>query len=565
MFQIKSIKKSAKSFLKKNKWTLIVAGILTTFIVGETTLTNISYNNLEITYDAFQRVRTQVVESDDNDEEKKNTTHDIVAQYSSNLVSQIFSGDTDSFITEYNKKNNVTKGVFYDVFSIISTSRIQITQFFGKIINSSDNSFAVALTLALMALFSLAIKVLLTNPLLIGQSRLFLESINYHKTRLRVIGHSFRRGRYPNSVKTVLLKNVRQILWNITIIGGIIKNYSYKMVTYICAENTSIKAKDAIKISREMMNGHKFESFKIDLSFLGWNILIVLTFGLAGIFVKPYYESVYAEYYSRLRKEYIENKKYKYELLNDFGLYENLENKPTYSDAKNKEERRLKVIEEYEEINSKYDWLDYIIFFFIFAIIGWLWEVLYFTLEFGVIVNRGALYGPWLPIYGFGCSFVILIFSKLKRLSRLQANPFRTFLLVMLVCTFMEYMTSFVMEKATGVRYWEYSGIFLNLNGRVCLENSIFFGVGGCLCIYLIGPLLQRGVHKIRKDYKVIACTVFSFIIMCDALYSTFVPHTGKYITETNPNAEEYITETIKEKQQEIEEKSNLEEFVIEE
>ena len=134
MFQIKSIKKSAKSFFKKNKWTLIVAGILTTFIVGETTLTNISYNNLEITYDAFHRVRTQVVESDDNDEEKKNTTHDIIAQYSSNLVSQIFSGDTDSFITEYNKKNNVTKGVFYDVFSIISTSRIQITHFFGKII-----------------------------------------------------------------------------------------------------------------------------------------------------------------------------------------------------------------------------------------------------------------------------------------------------------------------------------------------------------------------------------------------------------------------------------------------
>ena len=282
------------------------------------------------------------------------------------------------------------------------------------------------------------------------------------------------------------------------------------------------------------MKGHKLECFKIDLTFLGWNILVIITFGLAGLFVTPYYESVMAEYYNRLRKEYINYKKLDYELLNDEKLFINQSNSPTYNDAKTSEERRKRILEEYEEINSKYDWWDYIFLFFIFASLGWLWEVLYFALQFGVIVNRGVLYGPWLPIYGFGCSFVIIIFSKFKRISKLQANPFKTFLLIMFLCTIMEYVTSFVLEKMYGIRYWEYNGIFLNINGRVCLENSIFFGLGGSLCIYIFGPLFQRGVHKVPKNIKVISCSILISICLIDALYAGLQPHKGEYITEND-------------------------------
>lgn len=66
--------------------------------------------------------------------------------------------------------------------------------------------------------------------------------------------YALKNGRYLHSVETLLLMEIKKFLWNLTIVGGIKKNYSYKMVTYIIAENPSIPAKDAIKISEEMLN-----------------------------------------------------------------------------------------------------------------------------------------------------------------------------------------------------------------------------------------------------------------------------------------------------------------------
>ena len=114
-------------------------------------------------------------------------------------------------------------------------------------------------------------------------------------------------------------------LWDITIIGGIIKKYSYLMVQFIIAENPEISGRDAIKISREMMNGHKWETFKLDLSFIGWHILDALTFGLAGFWINTYTRATVAELYAVLREDYKNNKKYGYELLTDDKLFEDTE------------------------------------------------------------------------------------------------------------------------------------------------------------------------------------------------------------------------------------------------
>ena len=108
----------------------------------------------------------------------------------------------------------------------------------------------------------------------------------------------------------MFLNEIYKMLWNLTIVGGIIKNYSYKLVQYIIAENPNIKPKDAIKMSREMMNGNKMQAFKLDMSFIGWNILQYATLGFVGLYVTPYYASTIAELYEVLRKDYIENKKY---------------------------------------------------------------------------------------------------------------------------------------------------------------------------------------------------------------------------------------------------------------
>ena len=115
---------------------------------------------------------------------------------------------------------------------------------------------------------------------------------------------------------------VYTVLWWMTIIGGVIKRYSYFLVPYIVAENPDIHAGEAITLSRKMMNGHKWECFVLQLSFPGWNILGMVTGGLVALFFKnPYQTAVNCEYYGMLRRLGKEAKIPDTELLNDEYLF----------------------------------------------------------------------------------------------------------------------------------------------------------------------------------------------------------------------------------------------------
>lgn len=105
-----------------------------------------------------------------------------------------------------------------------------------------------------VACAGMAIKVFISYPVQVGESRIYLESRKYKKTKVYRMLFAFKKERYLNTVKTMTLMQIYQFLWNLTIIGGIIKKYSYQMVIYIVAENPTIKPNDAIRISREMMN-----------------------------------------------------------------------------------------------------------------------------------------------------------------------------------------------------------------------------------------------------------------------------------------------------------------------
>ena len=297
------------------------------------------------------------------------------------------------------------------------------------------------------------------------------------------------------------------------------------MVIYIVAENPTIKPKDAIRISREMMNGNKWHAFLLDLSFMGWNILQYVTFGLAGIYVSPYYTATCTELYVTLRKEYIENKKYSYELLNDEALYMENPETASYQDPLVSEKRSIKI-----DYNKNYELTSIILFFFIFSFVGWLWEVTLYLFRDGVLVNRGTLYGPWLPIYGAGCTLIVLL-TKLKKFRKMLKNPMLTFFVIMLLCSTIEYVTSWYIELTTGVRYWDYTGVFLNINGRICLECSIFFGLGGALCVYIVAPFLERNLQMISNKIKISICVVLLLIFGADNVYSHFHPHVGEGIS----------------------------------
>lgn len=125
---------------------------------------------------------------------------------------------------------------------------------FNAIIHYENNHIIKSIVIIVASIIGILIRIFVVYPIRVSESRIYLESINYKKTRIKRQMYAFKNGRYLNSVETLLLMKIKKFLWNLTIVGGIKKNYSYKMVTYIIAENPSIPAKDAIKISEEMLN-----------------------------------------------------------------------------------------------------------------------------------------------------------------------------------------------------------------------------------------------------------------------------------------------------------------------
>jgi uncharacterized membrane protein len=112
---------------------------------------------------------------------------------------------------------------------------------------------------------------------------------------------------YMNVVKTMLLRAVYIFLWScLFIVPGIIKGYSYRLVPYIIAENPEMQTKEAFRLSMEMMYGHKWHTFLLDLSFIGWEILNLFTFGILDLFyVTPYRFSTNTELYVTLKENYL--------------------------------------------------------------------------------------------------------------------------------------------------------------------------------------------------------------------------------------------------------------------
>lgn len=531
MWKIKNVKKEGKKHFKKNVWTLVLVGIFMSIIVGEYAINNDGFSNLQILEDAYRdkknNAKVELVE--ENPEV-------IINKYVDQAVSQLIAGNKLGIIKEYNSKRNVTKGVFFTAFNILTNTQSQLQKVVSSISDYSEKVRIEKAIVMIVATVGLFIKVFITNPLLIGEARIYLESINYHKTKVKRIIYPFKKERYVNSFETIFLMKFFKLLWNLTIVGGLIKNYSYKMIPYIEAENPNIKPMDAIKMSKEMMNGNKFQTFKLDLTFIGWWILEYVTFGLAGMYVTPYLRCTYTELYIILREEYIKNKKYNFEMLNDELLYDKELALKEYPDLVKDgeiekypdENKRHKIKIDY---NKKYELTSILLFFFIFSFAGWLWEVGLYIFKYGTFINRGMMYGPWLPIYGTGCTLIILL-TKFKCFRKMLKNPTMTFIVIFILCTIIEYLTSYFTERIFGRRYWDYTGVFLNINGRVCFECSLFFGIGGSMCVYIIAPLLERMIQRITNRVKIVVCTVLVTLFCMDQVASTIHPRTGIGITQ---------------------------------
>ena len=126
-----------------------------------------------------------------------------------------------------------------------------------------------------------------------------------------VMKEIFRKGNWKNITMTMLIKNIYNLLWFLTIIGGFIKAYEYRMIPYILADNPEIERKEAFRLSKEMMKHNKWRTFILDLTFILWNILSLATFGFLNIlYVNPYKAATSVELYVILKNKNIEEIEY---------------------------------------------------------------------------------------------------------------------------------------------------------------------------------------------------------------------------------------------------------------
>ena len=195
------------------------------------------------------------------------------------------------------------------------------------------------------------------------------------------------------------------------------------------------------------------------------------------------------------------------------------------------EEERRKLVQSLNYMRHYSIW-TLIAVFLSMSVFGWLWEVSLHLITSGVFVNRGALHGPWLPIYGTGSVLILTV------LYRFRKNPALEFGMTVLVCGILEYMTSLVMEIATGgTKWWDYSGYFLNLNGRICAEGLLVFGIGGLAIAYVIAPIIDSLLGRVDERKVKAVCTVLAVLFAADAAYSHFHPNVGKGVTDIEANA----------------------------
>lgn len=147
------------------------------------------------------------------------------------------------------------------------------------------------------------------------------------------------------------------------------------------------------------------------------------------------------------------------------------------------------------------------------CIVGWVYEEIYCGIAEGILRNRGILYGPWLPIYGIGA-------LGIYALKPVKKHPVRLFLLSSAVAGIVEYIIGFAGIHLFGLRLWDYSGMFLNLDGIICLASVTCFAVMGLLFLYLMEPAFERMVGKIRPKTVQTVCLALLLVFAADCILS---------------------------------------------
>ena len=593
----KEIKTRARQTVKKHYMMLVMVSLIAVFLG----LQSSSFDNF---------VRMYSSESVGTDTEGMTDTRVAVGNTGLvDVLNQTMSGDTEEGrkLSEALKKEEIersgeenrilgrSRGALSKIVNGITSGSLFVMFVSG--INSLSGSKNLGSLILIMLAFAgvLGFNFLIVNTYTVISARMFLEGRIYDKLPAQRFVFLLRVKRWMKVSLAMLKYTIYQALWMLTVIGGVIKYYSYSQVPYILAENPDLTGREAITLSRRMMRGHKWERFLLDCSFIGWSILGACTFGMSEVFYSlPYQSASFCEYYVRLRGKAKESGILGAELLNDRYLYERAaddvlweaymdvleweedtelqEERPgrirrvladwfgillgssqeerAYEERREREVRlgmlkdaaegrmypgrlsrfpeaaKQKRVETFHYMRRYSVW-SLVLLFFIFSFIGWCWEVSLHLVLDGVFVNRGALHGPWLPIYGSGGVLLLTL------LNRVRSSPVKEFFCIIFVCGMVEYWTSYYLEMVyDGMKWWDYSGYFLNLNGRICAEGLLVFGIGGMVFVYIAAPLLDNRIRVLRKQVLVWSCLILLGMYAADTVYSAGHPNEGEGITD---------------------------------
>lgn len=284
MWNRKELKTKAKRVVHQNYWTAIVVCFLIAVLTGEFGTSIISNWQVEDSMDPNYIVH------------QENEIEPIISSFDETQI-KVFKTIEANLSSATKPQKYVFK-----IWDAIALFRIE--------------QMEEGVGLCIGAIIALSFTIFVADPLIVGGKRYFLSVRKQENTKIIVMGEIFQKENWMNVASIMFLRNIYNALWYLTIVGGIIKTYEYRMIPYILAQNPKIKRKQAFQLSKQMMKGNKWRTFVLDLSFFGWNFLSVVTCGLLSIlYVNPYNVATITELYAVLERQAIEEKYEYYESL----------------------------------------------------------------------------------------------------------------------------------------------------------------------------------------------------------------------------------------------------------
>ena len=519
MWKRKVMKKKARISMKQNYWRMISVCFLAAMLAGAYPSSTTFLGSQALIPSIERRVSAPFASEDTNSE--------VITE----IVRRLFHG---TFISDF-----MASPASFLADMLVDLGPTSTSAFFSllrAVNNFLTESWDISTFLLILGVIvSLLYHFFISNMLLVGERRYFLEAHSYRQAPISKIFFLYKLRCIAGPAWILFCRTVFQLLWGLTIVGGVIKYYEYRMIPFILAENPKISRRDAFFLSRQLMQHSKWKLFKMHVSFIGWKFLSLLTFGILDlVFVNPYMSASEAELYLTLRRNYVLSRSPRYEFLNDSYLEhvpsedELLISKALYDDSRgpytkisyfNPEQYPVflfsvqppfKAVRSPARAVRKYDFLSLVFLFHVFSILGWLAETAVHLLANGTLSDSFDPFLPWLPLYGI-YGIIIILFIK-----KLSDRPVLVFLVNFLVYTVEEYAASLLIESALGLQPWDYSGYFLNLSGRVYVGGSVSVALFGCAFLYYIAPRCADHFLKLKKIWRFLLCFVLTVLFIAD-------------------------------------------------